>query len=210
VIDLSTYGRPIGLERRLVARVTRSPELDPARRDDLVLVSDAPVDAWGDLTGYRALLTTRSLAECSAVLAEVAPVPTVCETKHIEHLRTGDVVALTPRTGHVRTLFRPDSPNNALLATERCNSYCLMCSQPPIDRDDSDLLAVNIEAIRLMNPAPQTLGITGGEPTLLGKNLFRIFDAMKRFLPDTDVHMLTNGRRFAWPNFTAAFAAARV
>ena len=34
-----------------------------------------------------------------------------------------------------------------------------MCSQPPIDRDDSDLVAVNIEAIRLMSPAPKTLGI---------------------------------------------------
>lgn len=208
MIDLSTYGRPIGLERRLVARVTRSPESDPARREALVLVTDAPVEAWGDLTGYRALLTTRSLAECSAVL-RVAPLPTVCEAKQVEHLHAGDVVALTPKTGHVRTLFRPDSLNNALLATDRCNSYCLMCSQPPIDRDDSELVAVNIEAIRLMSPAPRTLGITGGEPTLLGENLFRVFDAMKHCLPETHVHMLTNGRRFAWPDFTAAFAAAR-
>jgi His-Xaa-Ser system radical SAM maturase HxsC len=208
MIDLSTYGRASGLERRLVARVTRTPEPDAARRHELVLVSDAPVKAWGDLTGYRALLTTRSFAECSPVI-DIAALPTISEAKQVGHLRTGDVIALTPRTGHVRTLFRPDSTNNALLATDRCNSFCLMCSQPPIDRDDSDLVAVNIEAIRLMKPAPGTLGITGGEPTLLGENLFRILGEMKRCLPDTHVHMLTNGRRFAWPKFTAAFVAAR-
>ncbi len=208
MIDLSTHGRPLGLERRLVARVVRSPETDRARRHELVLVTDTPPDGWGDLDGYRCLVTTQSRGECSALL-DATPLPTVCEAKQVAHLKTGDVIVLTPRSGHVRTLFRPDSSNNALLATDRCNSYCLMCSQPPIDRDDSDLVAVNIEAIRLMSPAPKTLGITGGEPTLLDENLFRIFGEMKRRLPETHVHMLTNGRRFAWPEFTAAFAAAR-
>jgi His-Xaa-Ser system radical SAM maturase HxsC len=208
VIDLSTYGRAVGLKHRLVARVTRSPEPNKARRRELVLVSDTPVDTWGDLTGYRAAITTRPLEECSAAV-ETGSLPTVCDAKQIAHLGAGDVVVMTPRTGHVRTLFRPDSPNNALLATERCNSYCLMCSQPPKDRDDSDLVAVNLEAIRLMDPQPETLGITGGEPTLLGEDLFRIFAEMRRHLPDTQVHMLTNGRRFAWPAFTSAFTAAR-
>jgi len=208
VIDLSTYGRPVRLERRLVGRVTRIPEPDTACREDLVLVSDAPAEAWGDLAGYRALLTTRSLAECSGVL-EATSLPVICEAKQVEHLRTGDVIALAPRTGHVRTLLRPESPNNALLVTERCNSYCLMCSQPPIDRDDFDLVTVNIEALRLIKPAPATLGITGGEPTLLGEHLFRLLAEMRRCLPSTHVHMLTNGRRFAWQDFTARFVAAR-
>jgi His-Xaa-Ser system radical SAM maturase HxsC len=124
------------------------------------------------------------------------------------HLKSGDVVVLHPR-GHIRTLFRPDSDYNALLVTERCNSFCLMCSQPPINRDDSELVDINLETIRLMNPAPRSLGITGGEPTLLGEGLFRILRELDRRLPDTDVHMLTNGRRFAWPEFTAEFMEPR-
>jgi len=35
---------------------------------------------------------------------------------------------------------RPDSRHNVLVATERCNSNCLMCSQPPQDRDDADAM----------------------------------------------------------------------
>ena len=77
-----------------------------------------------------------------------------------------------------------------------------MCSQPPIDRDDSELVDINMEAVRLMQPAPKTLGITGGEPTLLGNDLFSLFAVIHDKLPDTNIHMLTNGRRFAWPEFT--------
>jgi His-Xaa-Ser system radical SAM maturase HxsC len=77
------------------------------------------------------------------------------------------------------------------------------------DRDDSELVEINLEAIRLMDPAPKTLGITGGEPTLLGSDLFRLFAAMRESLPETDIHMLTNGRRFAWRNFTEDFIEAR-
>jgi His-Xaa-Ser system radical SAM maturase HxsC len=60
-----------------------------------------------------------------------------------------------------------------------------------------------------MEPLPSTLGITGGEPTLLGSDLFRIFRSIQERMPETDVHMLTNGRRFAWADFTAAFMEAR-
>ncbi len=125
----------------------------------------------------------------------------------IEHLRTGDVVVLTPRTGQVRTLYRPDSEHNTIFATDRCNSFCLMCSQPPVDRDDSELVEMNVELIQLMEPQPAQLGITGGEPTLLGEGLLRILGELKRRLAETHVHMLTNGRRFAWPKFTAAFVS---
>jgi len=59
------------------------------------------------------------------------------------------------------------------LSPSGCNSNCLMCSQPPKDRDDVVALTErNLELIRLIEPAPPYLTITGGEPTLLGDNLF--------------------------------------
>ena len=198
MIDLATYGRSANVARPIVARVT-SQDAPPSDRNDLVLVTDS----WpkGRESGYRAVVTT---ASADSLLC----VPCIHSTRQISHLKDGDIIALHA-SGHVRTLFRKESLHNALLATERCNSFCLMCSQPPIDRDDSELTARNVEAIRLMRPAPAALGITGGEPTLLGANLFRIFEAIRENLPATDIHMLTNGRRFAWPDFTEAFVDAR-
>src|SRR5260370_12501448 len=84
-----------------------------------------------------------------------------------------------------------------------------MCRKGRVDREASVLTRVNVEAIRRMNPPPAPLGITGGEPTLLGAGLFRILDQLKVRLPETSVHMLTNGRRFSRPEFTADFMAIR-
>lgn len=82
-----------------------------------------------------------------------------------------------------------------------------MCSQPPKDIDDSDRIAEHLRLIELIDPAPEQLGITGGEPTLLKDDLLRIIAACKQHLPYTQLHMLTNGRLFAYLNFAAALAA---
>lgn len=199
-MKLKTFGKAVGFQGQIVARVARSPELQETKRADLVLTTGTP--PWGDVKGYRALLTTCTASEFT-ILGGLS-LPSIHSAADIEHLRTGDVVALTARTGQVRTVYRPDSSSNAIFATDRCNSFCLMCSQPPIDRDDSELVEMNLELIRLMEPAPVQLAITGGEPTLLGEGLLRILEELKSRLPDTPVHTLTNGRRFAWPKFTAA------
>jgi His-Xaa-Ser system radical SAM maturase HxsC len=61
----------------------------------------------------------------------------------------------------------------------------------------------------LIDHPPSYLTITGGEPTLLGEHLFRLIDRLKTRMPDTELHMLTNGRTFAWPKYTQRFAAIR-
>jgi His-Xaa-Ser system radical SAM maturase HxsC len=206
VIDLSTYGRPRNVSVPVVARVTREPVTGAEGRECAALVREDGPENWGDTSGYRAIVTTTSLNDSWATFDSALPI--IHCVRQVAHLASGDVIVAYPRTGHVRTLFRPDSRHNALLVTERCNSFCLMCSQPPVDRDDSGLVNINLEAIRLMVPPPSWLGITGGEPTLLGEDLFRILAELKLRMPDGDIHMLTNGRRFAWPEFTAAFAEA--
>jgi His-Xaa-Ser system radical SAM maturase HxsC len=112
-----------------------------------------------------------------------------------------------PGTGVVRTLFRPDSQHNVLFVTERCNSYCLMCSQPPRDVKDDWRIDLNLELIRLMEPCPQNIAITGGEPTLQADGLCAILLALRQRCPDTRVHMLTNGRRFSDISFTSRVAS---
>ena len=201
MIDLSTYGRPINLSGPIIARVAVE-DTDSPNSESVLVCTQQPAK-WN--TKYRAVLTSAYVSQSNIP----AQFPVVHSAKQVSHLKAGDIVVMQPRSGHVRTLFRRDSEHNALLVTERCNSFCLMCSQPPIDRDDSELVDINLQAIRLMEPAPARLGITGGEPTLLGNDLFRIFDLLRSKLPTTDVHMLTNGRRFAWRDFTEAFVDAR-
>ena len=47
-----------------------------------------------------------------------------------------------------------------------------------------------------MAPDTAELGITGGEPTLLGDSLLQVIRTCKEYLPDTALHMLSNGRMF--------------
>jgi His-Xaa-Ser system radical SAM maturase HxsC len=74
-----------------------------------------------------------------------------------------------------------------------------MCSQPPQDRDDTAALTDrNLRLIDLIENPPKRLVITGGEPTLLGERLFLIIERLRDRFPQTYLHMLTNGRAFAW------------
>jgi len=68
----------------------------------------------------------------------------------LEYLRPGDIVRVNPRAGEVRVLYRRNSPHNTLFFTERCNSRCLMCSQPPRAIEDGYLGEEILEAIPLM------------------------------------------------------------
>jgi His-Xaa-Ser system radical SAM maturase HxsC len=152
-----------------------------------------------DLVGYRAILSHDDLP---------TEHPIVDRLRDSDHFRSGDVVVLEGDSGFVRSLYRPYERHHSLFVTERCSSNCLMCSQPPKDKDDVESLTErNRELIRLMDPAPQYLTITGGEPTLLGDHLFSLIEQLKTSLPQTELHMLTNGRTFAWPEYVQRFAA---
>lgn len=72
-----------------------------------------------------------------------------------------------------------------------------MCSQPPRDIDDSYLVDELLTAIPLMDRSTVEIGITGGEPTLLGEGLLKLIWSLKSFLPATAVHILSNGRKFS-------------
>lgn len=131
---------------------------------------------------------------------------TVLLPPELEYLGDGDVVALEPSRGVLRVLYRRNSPSNSLLVTERCNHYCLMCSQPPKNIDDSFIYSELDEAIPLISNDTREIGITGGEPTLGGDRFLNLVRSMKTYLPRTALHVLSNGRRFVDPSFAKALA----
>jgi His-Xaa-Ser system radical SAM maturase HxsC len=184
-----------GFDDVLIGRVTRRP-VPPQDRADLVLTG---VDDDTNITGYLA-----RLCESSAIDGCVESVPTI-HAVGLDHLEDGDLVGLYPN-GYVRTLYRRASRHNAIFATDRCNSLCLMCSQPPRDVDETGIVDQHLRLISLIDPKTEELGITGGEPTLLGDGLLTVLSACRDRLPSTALHILSNGRTFADATFAKRLA----
>ena len=89
-----------------------------------------------------------------------------------------------------------NSNDNALFITSQCNNRCVMCCQPPLLRNDLD--GYFQKNMALIDSAPRelrSLGITGGEPTLLGDRLFELLRHVRTKLPETEIHLLTNAVR---------------
>lgn len=122
-------------------------------------------------------------------------------------LGQGDVIAVDPQRKAIRVLYRGNSPYNHFLLTERCNNYCLMCSQPPRDVDDGWIVDEVLRAIQLVSRDAAEIGFTGGEPTLLGERFFELVQAAASHLPRTALHILSNGRRFSDGGFAAKLGA---
>ncbi len=112
-------------------------------------------------------------------------------------LAAGDVLAVEPSASRYRVLWRRKSPHNAFLVTDRCNHYCLMCSQPPKDVDDGWIIDEIRECLPLLPEETVTVGFTGGEPFLDWNRFIPLVRDTQRTLPKASVHVLTNGRAFA-------------
>lgn len=132
-------------------------------------------------------------------------VPILPPTLH--YLSDGDVIRVVPSLGEISVLYRRSSPHNTMFLTENCNSNCVMCSQPPKAADDRHLADVWLRAIPLMSPETRELGITGGEPTLLGDRFLELLRTCKLHLPKTALHVLSNGRLFNYLSLAREVAA---
>ena len=112
----------------------------------------------------------------------------------------GDVIEIVPGRPNIRIAYRRGQRGNVLFATERCNSFCLMCSQPPRQLADDWRVNHNLQLVELIDDDLPNLAITGGEPTLLGDGLLRMVEACASRLPRTRLEILSNGRLFAAPS----------
>jgi His-Xaa-Ser system radical SAM maturase HxsC len=125
----------------------------------------------------------------------------------LDYLSGDDVLSVSQDGERVRVIWRHTSRQNSILLTERCNHYCLMCSQPPKTGGDDWLLDEAFELIRLLPRRTPEIGFTGGEPTLYGDQLIDLLRLCRNLLPEAAVHVLSNGRRFTDPDFAAAWAS---
>jgi len=199
-IPLHTHGRPLtAFPAGILGRITRR-SLEAGNRPDHVRLLRSEHPSVDELHGHAAVL-----AEGPFEMRDEALPPIVHSLRRMDHLTEGDVVAVNPN-GYIRTLYRIESGHNALFATDRCNSYCVMCSQPPKPVDDSERIAEHLRLLDLIDPGTRELGITGGEPTLLKDDLLRIIAKAKERLPQTALHILSNGRLFYYGSFARRLA----
>jgi len=194
---LKTKGISVNINEPIVGKVTR--DADNLDNDTfLICENDIPKITTRK---FRGILTRLDIPKQYESYSAVSRVQT------FEHLAEGDLVVAN-NDGIINTLYRINSHYNALLATERCNSNCLMCSQPPRDKNDIPrLFGIHQKLIPLIPKNCSELCITGGEPTLMGDLFFKPLETIKENLPDTEVHVLSNGRSFAWLNMAERLAA---
>lgn len=122
------------------------------------------------------------------------------------HLVPGDMLSVSQDGFRIRVVWRTNARQNSLLLTERCDNLCLMCSQPPKRGMDDWLLDQAFDVVRRLPPDTAGVGFTGGEPTIHGERLVELLHLCRDRVPDAGVHVLSNGRRFADPDFARAWA----
>lgn len=190
MLKLRTKGIPVNIEEVLVGRITRNQN---NVNNESILIKEYETND-PELFNGLAIITNQTQVNSESKDKIVFKVPS------LDHLSEGDLISIGV-DGNINTLYRINSNQNTLLATNRCNSNCIMCSQPPKDKDDVErLYAIYKKLIPMIPKDCPELGISGGEPTLMGELFFNLLEQIKTELPETDVHVLTNGRTFAWDN----------
>lgn len=181
-------------QARFVARLTTNRNLPNVLRSSEALLLEHDEDV--DNSGFQAVFVKNGKSESSHIGLPA----------EFDYLAAEDVVRFDPRSGDLRVLFRKSAPNNSLLVTERCNSKCLMCSQPPRDIDDGWIVDDLLKTIPLIPRSTPAIGFTGGEITLLGDRFITLLRAMKNYLPDTRLDVLSNGRLLSYVQYAQRIA----
>lgn len=188
-------GTSFNIEDDIVGRITFGKRNLFGRSNDILVCKDSDKPTFG----YLATIT-----EKTTFSTKDKP---YCVVNSVESFNDGDVVVINKK-GEIIFVYEINSNHNALMATERCNHHCIMCPQPPI-LQEKDKTPFNLQLISLFDKNTQEIGITGGEPTLIGDNLFTLINHIKKELPQTAISILSNGVKFADKEYAMKLAKCR-
>lgn len=175
-------GLATNINKGVLGKVTRK-SINPFKRADYVLVADTN----NNQHGYEAIISNN-------INSYPTTNPLVYNVKDVGLLVDGDIVLIQPN-GDINILYEKSSSHNCLMITERCNCSCVMCPQPKVTQEE-DRTSLNLKLISLMDKKTEHLGLSGGEPTLMGSKLIDIVSFCKKALPGTALTLLTNGIKF--------------
>lgn len=127
-------------------------------------------------------------------------VMTLNEKNYSELSKTSnyDVYELWP-DGSLHRCFDNRNNDNYFFVTGKCNSNCIMCPSPELARRDGNVESVYtlIEIAKHIPSDTNHLTITGGEPFMIGSEIFAFLQYLKEKFEETEFLLLTNGRIFA-------------
>ncbi len=134
MLSLHTHGKLSGPLGRQTFKVLRLSEALDGTYPFETIILDARARADIDLAaiyeaGFGAVLGSDEHSNSGRL-------PSIHSLNAPEVVGEGDVIRVRDG-GKVSVLYRRAANANALFVTERCNSHCLMCSQPPRDEEDT-------------------------------------------------------------------------
>ncbi len=188
-------GTSYNIKDDIVGRITFGKKNLLSRSNDILVCKDSNKPAFG----YLATIT-----EKTTFSTKDKP---YCIVDSVENFNERDVVIINKK-GEIIFVYEINSNHNVLMATERCNHHCIMCPQPPI-LQEKDKTPFNLQLISLFDKNTQEIGITGGEPTLIGDNLFTLINHIKKVLPQTAISILSNGVKFAEKEYAMKLAKCK-
>jgi len=188
-------GTPINIEEDVLGRITLKKK-NVFSRKDYILVAEGLSNIP---SGYSAIITNNPIAGNGFACA--------VDDQDLYKFHEGDVVLITNK-GEIIFLYEINSLHNAIFATERCNHRCIMCPQPPVE-SETDKTPFNLKLISLMDKNTREIGITGGEPTLIGDELFDLIRQIQKYQPKAAISLLTNGVKFADKSYAMKLAICK-
>lgn len=187
-------GTPHNINGDILGKITFKQRL--FNRKDFILVTEKLSSIP---SGYAAIVTGKYDKDTI--------IPYISDISDISVFNEGDVVTVNNK-GEIIFLYEIKSGHNAIFATERCNHRCIMCPQPPVV-SEQDKTPFNLKLISLIDKHTKEIGITGGEPTLIGDKLFALIKQIQKCQPDAAISLLTNGVKFADKSYAMKLALCK-
>jgi His-Xaa-Ser system radical SAM maturase HxsC len=178
-------GTPLNSSSRITGKISKNPAKTKEAKNCILVTASIEKRP----RGYRAVLCSNIVEEGRARLLKI---PIVHSVENVQILNEGDIVSLNMMNGDIIIVYEKNSVHNSILASTDCNCRCIMCPQTLV-ADSPENLQDNLEIIRLIDKKATALGLTGGEPTLLGEGLIKLLEQCKNQLPNTQIQILSNG-----------------
>lgn len=176
-------------------------------QDSRIILIDSPIDLSFLRLDCAYLFNSDNLNPVVVEFLNRNNISYLFNIKNFSLFRDDDIVELSKFSQIIRIIIKNESTENVIALTNQCNSNCIFC--PDSEQQRKKPQYRNIEEleriISLINPNIPFLTITGGEPTL-HRDFNKIVESCRDHLPNTELTILTNGRMFAYWDFTKEFA----
>lgn len=189
------FGIAHNIEDTILGKITTEEKNIFGRKDYILVKENVETGAYG----YLAVVTNTDFIKGDK--------PIVSEVQDLSEFHSGDVVSIT-KEGEISFLYEIQAKHNAVYVTDLCNHRCIMCPQPPISKEE-DKTPFNLKLISFLDKDVKEVGITGGEPTMIGDKLFDIIRQIKKCVPKASVTLLSNGVKFANKEYAMKLAMCR-